>query len=99
VDKLEDPDAARRARSALANPNAGELVVSAAEGWELADLGGRHHAGGGSHGSLVAGDSLVPLVTVGLQAELQRITDVAPAVLAHFGVGVPAAMGVPACVG
>ena len=61
------PMPAWRARSALANPNAGELLVSAAEGWELADLGGRHHAGGGSHGSLVAGDSLVPLVTVGLR--------------------------------
>jgi hypothetical protein len=92
VDKLEHPDAAWRARSALANPNAGELLVSAAEGWELADLGGRHHAGGGSHGSLVAGDSLVPVVTVGLRAELRRITDVAPAVLEHFGVAVPESM-------
>ena len=34
------------------NPNAGELIVSAAAGWEFADLGGRHHAGGGTHGSL-----------------------------------------------
>ena len=92
VEKLEQPDAAWRARSALANPNAGDLLVSAAEGWELADLGGRHHAGGGSHGSLLAGDSLVPVVTVGLQAELHRITDVAPAVLAHFGVAVPDSM-------
>ena len=92
VEKLEHPDAGRRARSALANPNAGELLVSAAEGWELVDLGGRHHAGGGSHGSLVAGDSFVPVVTAGLQAELRRITDVAPAVLAHFGVAVPEAM-------
>ena len=90
--KLEHPDVAHRARSALANPNAGELLVSAAEGWELADLGGRHHAGGGSHGSLVAGDSFVPVVTVGLQAEVRRITDVAPAVLAHFGVSVPNSM-------
>jgi Type I phosphodiesterase / nucleotide pyrophosphatase len=92
VDKLEHPYAAWRVRSALANPNAGELLVSAAEGWELADLGGRHHAGGGSHGSLVAGDSLVPVVTVGLRAELQRTTDVAPAVLEHFGVAVPESM-------
>jgi hypothetical protein len=92
VEKLEHPDAAWRARSALANPNAGELLVSAAEGWELADLGGRHHAGGGSHGSLVAGDSVVPLLTIGLRAELQRITDVAPAVLEHFGVAVPGPM-------
>ncbi|HZC74527.1 MAG TPA: nucleotide pyrophosphatase/phosphodiesterase family protein [Gaiellaceae bacterium] len=99
VEKLEHPDAAWRVRSALANPNAGELLVSAAEGWELADLGGRHHAGGGSHGSLVAGDSLVPVVSVGLQAELHRITDVAPAVLAHFGVAVPESMEALAGVG
>jgi predicted AlkP superfamily pyrophosphatase or phosphodiesterase len=92
VERLEHPDAVWRARSALANPNAGELLVSAAEGWELADLGGRHHAGGGSHGSLVVGDSIVPLVTVGLRAEPQRITDVAPAVLEHFGVAVPESM-------
>jgi predicted AlkP superfamily pyrophosphatase or phosphodiesterase len=96
VEKLDHPDAAWRARSALADPNAGELLVSAAEGWELADLGGRHHAGGGSHGSLVAGDSLVPLVTVGLEAKPARITDVAPAVLEHFGVSVPEAMEAPA---
>ena len=81
----------------LANPNAGELLVSAAEGWELVDLGGRHHVGGGSHGSLVAGDSFVPVVTVGLQAELHRITDVAPAVLAHFGVAVPESMEALRC--
>ncbi len=99
VEKLEHPDAAWRARSALANPNAGELLVSAAEGWELTDLGGRHHAGGGSHGSLVAGDSLVPVVSVGLQAELRRITDVAPAVLEHFGVAALPSMEAPAGVG
>jgi hypothetical protein len=92
VDKLEHPDAARRARAALANPNAGELLVSAAEGWEFADLGGRHHAGGGSHGSLVAGDSIVPLLTIGLRGAPQRITEVAPAVLEHFGVPVPGPM-------
>jgi predicted AlkP superfamily pyrophosphatase or phosphodiesterase len=92
VEKLDHPDAASRARSALANPNAGELLVSATEGWELVDLGGRHHAGGGSHGSLVAGDSIVPLVTVGIGAEPRRITEVAPAVLEHFGVAVPGSM-------
>ena len=96
VEKLEHPDAAWRARSALVNPNAGALLVSAAEGWELADLGGRHHAGGGSHGSLVAGDSVVPVVTVGVDADPQRITDVAPAILEHFGVPLPGSMEAPA---
>ena len=87
---LDHPDALRRVWSALANPNAGELLVSAADGWELTDLGGRHHAGGGSHGSLTAGDSIVPLLTIGIDAAPERITEVVPAVLAHFGVEPPA---------
>ena len=81
---LDHPDALHRSWSALANPNAGELLISAAEGWEFVDLGGRHHAGGGSHGSLVAGDSIVPLLTVGVEASIERITDVTPAAVAHF---------------
>jgi hypothetical protein len=64
---LDHPDALARAWAALANPNAGEVIVSAAPGFEFADLGGRHHAGGGSHGSLGVGDSLVPMLVVGLQ--------------------------------
>ena len=84
--ELEHPDAAERVRAALANPNAGELLVSAAEGWEFVDLGGRHHQGGGSHGSLVAGDSFVPLLTIGVDASPGRITEVVPAVLRHFEV-------------
>jgi predicted AlkP superfamily pyrophosphatase or phosphodiesterase len=87
---LDHPEALARAWAALANPNAGELLVSAAHGWEFADLGGHHHAGGGSHGSLLAGDSLVPMLTIGVDAELERITDIAPAALAHFGVEAPA---------
>jgi hypothetical protein len=87
---LDHPDALARSWSALANPNAGELLVSAAEGWEFTDLGGRHHAGGGSHGSLVAGDSTVPLLTIGVDSDIRRITDVTPAVREFFGVGVTA---------
>ena len=56
------PMRSRRAWAALANPNAGEILVSAAEGYEFADLGGGDHVGGGSHGSLVTGDSEVPLL-------------------------------------
>jgi predicted AlkP superfamily pyrophosphatase or phosphodiesterase len=87
---LDQPDALYRSWSALANPNAGELLVSASPGWEFADLGGRHHAGGGSHGSLVEDDSVVPVLTVGVDAAPARITDVMPAVLSHFGVEPPA---------
>jgi Type I phosphodiesterase / nucleotide pyrophosphatase len=80
---LDHPDAFSRAWNALTNPNAGEVLVSAAPGWEFVDLGGRHHAGGGSHGSLVEGDSIVPVLTVGIDAAPERITDVAPALIAH----------------
>jgi hypothetical protein len=80
---LDHPDALHRSWQALANPNAGEVLVSAAPGWEFVDLGGRHHAGGGSHGSLVEGDSIVPVVSVGIDAAVERITDVAPALIAR----------------
>jgi hypothetical protein len=84
------PDALTRGWAALHDVNAGELIVSAAAEVEFADLAGRHHAGGGSHGSLAAGDSSVPVLAVGLEAEIASIVDVAPAVLAHFGVEAPA---------
>jgi hypothetical protein len=86
---LDQPDALYRSWSALANPNAGELLLSASPGWEFADLGGRHHAGGGSHGSLLEDDSVVPVLTVGVDAAPARITDVMPSVLSHFGVEAP----------
>jgi hypothetical protein len=86
---LSQPDALRRAWGALGNPNAGEVIVSAAPGWEFADLGGGHHLGGGSHGSLDAVDSVVPALTVGVEGEIESIVDVAPLVLRHFGVPVP----------
>ena len=89
VSQLDHPDGATRAAAALGNPNAGELIVSAAPGWEFADLAGRHHAGGGSHGSLVAGDSEVPMLTVGLEVLPASIIEVMPAVLDHFGVAAP----------
>ena len=87
---LDQPNGLERAWAALANPNAGEVIVSAEDGWEFADLAGRHHAGGDSHGSLLAGDSEVPMLTVGLEADLASITDVMPAALEHFGVAAPA---------
>ena len=52
------PHALERAWAALANPNAGDARSSRRPpGVEFADLGGRHHVGGGSHGSLGRGDS------------------------------------------
>ena len=87
---LDQPDGVARALGALRCPNAGDVVVSAASGWEFADLGGNHHLGGGSHGSLDEGDSLVPVLAVGLgERTPASIVDVAPLVLAHFGVEAP----------
>jgi predicted AlkP superfamily pyrophosphatase or phosphodiesterase len=89
VSILDGPDAVARAWAAVRNPNAGEIVVSAAPGFEFRDLGGRHHAGGGSHGSLADADSTVPMLTVGLEAQPASIAEIAPAVLTHFGVEPP----------
>ena len=89
VSQLDHPDGPARAAAALANPNAGELILSAAPGWEFADLAGRHHSGGGSHGSLTAGDSEVPMLVVGLDLMPASIVEVMPAVLDHFAVPVP----------
>jgi len=86
---LDHPDALSRAWTALRNPNAGDVLVSAAPGHEFTDLGGGHHVGGGSHGSLTLGDSEVPLLTAGLEGTAASIVDVAPLVLSHFGVGAP----------
>ena len=80
------PDGAARAWAAMHNPNAGDVLVSAAPGVEFADLAGRHHAGGGSHGSLLPGDSEVPMLTIGLEQMPASIVDVTPAILGHFGV-------------
>src|SRR5215210_6178292 len=89
-DILGYPDGLGRAWAALGNPNAGEVLVSAAPGYEFADLAGRHHSGGGSHGSLRAGDSEVPMLSIGIDVQPQSIVDIAPLVLQHFGVEPPA---------
>ncbi len=81
------PDGRARAAAALANPNAGEVLVSAAPGFEFADLGGKGHPGGGSHGSLEAADSEVPMLTVGLGEPPASITGIKAAIAAHLGVG------------
>ena len=48
----EYPDALARAWSALHCPNAGDILLSAAPGYEFVDWGGADHVGGGTHGSL-----------------------------------------------
>ena len=87
---VEDGGWRGRAWHALANPNAGEILVSAAAGVELIDVGGRHHLGGGSHGSLLDGDSSVPMLVPRDAEAPAAITGVAPLILRHFGVEAPA---------
>jgi hypothetical protein len=83
------PNARERLAALLDCVNAGEVVCSAGPEVEFVDGGGSTHVGGGSHGSLEAGDSLVPLVTAGLDASAlpsqPSITDVYDLVVRHFG--------------
>jgi hypothetical protein len=85
------PDALERVWSALISPTAGELLLSAGDGYEFMDWGRQAHVGGGSHGALGAGDSLGALVLCGVALPAPEpaqwsIRDVAPLVLAHFGI-------------
>jgi Type I phosphodiesterase / nucleotide pyrophosphatase len=86
------PDPLERIFAAVSAPHAGDFVVSLAPGYEAVDWGGVSHAGGGSHGSLHAGDSLGPLLFVGCgpddpaEREQWALRDVAPVVLEHFGI-------------
>ena len=89
LDPVEYPNGLERAWRALACPSTGEVIVSAADGYEFIDLGGRAHVGGGSHGSLAAADSVVPVVTVGVEGAAETIADLAPLVLRHFGIAPP----------
>jgi hypothetical protein len=85
------PDPFSRVFAALNAPHAGDFIVSLTPGYEAVDWGGVSHAGGGSHGSLHAGDSLGPLLFVGCgpggasEREHWSLRDVAPVVLDHFG--------------
>ncbi len=84
------PDALARVWSALNCPTSGEVLLSAAPGYEFVDWGGAAHVGGGSHGSLHAADSLAPLVLCGVEAPSDppgqwAIRDVAALVRRHFG--------------
>jgi type I phosphodiesterase/nucleotide pyrophosphatase len=67
LDPAVYPNALERIEGALACEPAGDVIVSARLGDEFADIGGAHHAGGGSHGSLHAEDSLVPVLTAGFE--------------------------------
>ena len=83
------PDALARVWSALTCPTSGEVLLSAAPGYEFIDWGRQAHVGGGSHGSLHASDSLGALILSGVAPPQPppaqwAIRDVAPLVLGHF---------------
>jgi hypothetical protein len=81
------PDALGRLWSAIRCSRTGELLASAEPGYEFVDWGGAGHVGGGSHGSLHAGDSLGVLLTSGVEMpakEQWSITDATDLVLRHF---------------
>ena len=86
------PDALRRLWTALSCRNSGDVLLSAAPGYEFADWGGADHVGGGSHGSLHRHDSLGAILACGLEGagarerEQWSIEDASPLVLEHFGV-------------
>lgn len=86
------PDGLARLWSALTAPHAGDVMISASDGYECVDWGGVSHAGGGSHGALSREDSLAPLLMVGCGPRkpgkrLWSLRDIAPVVLDHFGAG------------
>jgi hypothetical protein len=95
------PDGLARLWSALTAPNAGDLLVSLEQGYECVDWGGATHVGGASHGALLAGDSLGPLVLCGLEPGVEEarqqwaLRDIAGLVLGHFAVGPDASVRVP----
>jgi hypothetical protein len=89
----EYPDALGRLWEALHCVHAGDVLLSAAPGYEFVDWGGADHLGGGSHGSLHASDSLGALVWCGTGPDTRQerrqwsLQDVTPMIAAHFGVG------------
>ncbi len=87
----EYPDPLGRVWSALRCRNAGDILLSAAPGYEFVDWGGSAHVGGGSHGSLHRSDSLATLLWCGtgptsrVAREQWSLRDVAPLIRGHFG--------------
>ncbi len=85
------PDAFFRVWSALHCETAGDVLLSAAPGYEFVDWGGADHVGGGSHGSLHRTDSNAVLMWCGTgppdrSAKAQwTLRDITPMICDHFG--------------
>jgi predicted AlkP superfamily pyrophosphatase or phosphodiesterase len=90
-DSPDYPDALTRVWSALRCETAGDILLSAAPGYEFVDWGGADHVGGGSHGSLHRSDSLGALLWCGTGPDTRSVReqwslrDVTPMIRAHFG--------------
>jgi len=84
------PDALTRAWSALTCETAGDVLLSAAPGYEFVDWGGADHVGGGSHGSLHRSDSLGALMWCGVGPETRAakeqwsLRDITPMIRDYF---------------
>jgi hypothetical protein len=87
----EYPDALARVWSALMCETAGDLLLSAAPGYEFVDWGGSDHVGGGSHGSLHHSDSHGVLIWCGTGPDSREaqeqwtLRDITPMIRRHFG--------------
>ena len=66
-------DFQRRVWSALRCETAGDILLSAAPGYEFVDWGGADHVGGGSHGSLHRSDSLGALLWCGIAPDNRAV--------------------------
>ena len=80
----EYPDALERLWGFLNSSRGGDLVLSATPGYTFGEVSGGYHTAS-DHGSLHASDSNVFVLASGIRAP-RRITDVAPALLEHFGI-------------
>jgi predicted AlkP superfamily pyrophosphatase or phosphodiesterase len=92
VTSVEYPAPLSRIWSALNCSTAGDLLLSAAPGYEFVDWGGADHVGGGSHGSLHRSDSLGALMWCGTGPDTREareqwsLLDIVPIVREHFGI-------------
>ncbi len=77
------PDALERLWGCLHSSRCGDVVLSAAPGHTFGEVSGGFHTAS-DHGSLHASDSNVFMLASGMRAP-RRITEVAPALMDHFG--------------
>lgn len=79
------PLALVRIKDALDLDRVGDVVVTTKLGYELTDLAGGDHRGGGDHASLHAQDSIVPFIsTLADPPPRPSAVDVVPHILSHF---------------